>query len=201
VKSLSIKQKLTTVIMTVTAVALVVVSLGFVVYELLTFQDRMRHDLFTQAGMAAELSTTALDRNNRAEAERLLTALARREHVTSAAIYKGGKWFAGYPTNAGAAKFPASPQPGDYSHFDFKAGSLVLFHEIDALGSPVGAIYIKSDLGEIRDQMQRYAAFFIWFILATAGVTYFLSKQLHKSISDPIIQLAKTARTVTAEKN
>jgi signal transduction histidine kinase/ActR/RegA family two-component response regulator/HAMP domain-containing protein len=201
VKTPSIKQKLTTVIMTVTAMALVLVSMGFVVYELLTFQDRMRHDLFTQAGMVADLSETALSRNNRMEAQRVLTALARREHLTSAAIYKGSTLFAAYPPDAGAAAFPASPKPGDYSRFDYRAGNLVLFHEIDSLGGPVGAIYIKSDLGEIREQMERYAAFFIWFILATAGVTYFLSKRLQKSISEPIIQLAKTARTVTAEKN
>ncbi|HWD90760.1 MAG TPA: ATP-binding protein [Verrucomicrobiae bacterium] len=197
----SIKQKLTTVIMTVTTVALVLVSIGFVAYEWLTFQNRMREDLATQAAMVADLSESALAHNNRAEVERLLTALARREHVTAAAIYKGNNLFASYPPSAGAAAFPVSPKSGDYSNFDYKAGNLVLFHEIDALGGPLGAIYVKSDLAEIREQMQRYAAFFIWFILATAGVTYFLSKRLQKGISDPIIQLAKTARTVTAEKN
>src|SRR6185312_2887560 len=90
---------------------------------------------------------------------------------------------------------------GDYSDFDFKAGDLVFFHGIDSTTSPGASIYIKSDLGQIREQLERYAAFFIWFIIATAGITYFLSKRLQKSISEPIIQLAKTARTVTAEKN
>ncbi|HEY2084272.1 MAG TPA: ATP-binding protein [Verrucomicrobiae bacterium] len=197
----SIKQKLTVVIMTVTAVALVLVSVGFVVYELLTFQDRMRRDLFTQAGMVADLSGADLARNNRAEAEKLLAALARREHITATAIYKGNTLFVAYPTNMSAAAFPARPQPGNYSHFDFKAGNLVLYHAIESVGGPAGAVYIKSDLGEIREQMERYAAFFMWFIIATAGITYFLSKRLQKSISDPIVQLAKTARTVTADKN
>jgi signal transduction histidine kinase/ActR/RegA family two-component response regulator len=49
--------------------------------------------------------------------------------------------------------------------------------------------------------MESYAAFFIWFIVATAGLTYFMSKRSQKSISDPIMQLAKTARTVSADKN
>jgi signal transduction histidine kinase/ActR/RegA family two-component response regulator/HAMP domain-containing protein len=201
VRNLSIKQKLTTVIMTVAAVALLLVSIGFVAYELLTFQDRMRRDLFTQARIAADLSATAVARTNRAAAESVLGALANREHITSAAIYRGSTLFARFPNDAKTASFPASPQSGDYSHFDLKAGNLVLFHEIKTFAGPIGSIYIRADLGEIREQMEHYAAFFIWFILATAGVTYFLSKRLQKSISDPIIQLAKTARTVSAEKN
>jgi signal transduction histidine kinase/ActR/RegA family two-component response regulator/HAMP domain-containing protein len=201
VRNLSIKQKLTTVIMTVTAVALLLVSIGFVAYELLTFQDRMRRDLFTQARIAADLSATAVARTNRAAAESVLGALANREHITSAAIYRGSTLFARFPNDAKTASFPAGPQSGDYSHFDLKAGNLVLFHEIKTFAGPIGSIYIRADLGEIREQMEHYAAFFIWFILATAGVTYFLSKRLQKSISDPIIQLAKTARTVSAEKN
>jgi signal transduction histidine kinase/ActR/RegA family two-component response regulator len=201
VRHLSIKQKLTTVIMTVTTVALLLVSIGFVAYELFTFQQRMRHDLATQGQMVGELSVPLLNHTNAADAEKILAALASREHVTAAAIYQGGELFAQYPPNAPADNFPDHPEAGDYSQLNFKADNLILFHEIKSAGEPIGSVYIKSDLGEIREQMGRYAVFFIWFILATAGVTYFLSKRLQKGISDPIVQLAKTARTVTAEKN
>jgi len=201
VRHLSIKQKLTTVIMTVTTVALLLVSIGFVAYELFTFQQRMRRDLAAQGQMIGELSVAALNHTNSAEAEKILAALETREHVKAAAIYNGNRLFAWYPSNTSISTFPLSPEPGDASHLNFKAGNLELFHEIASGGDPIGSIYIKSDLGEIREQMGHYAAFFIWFILATAGLTYFLSKRLQRSISDPIIQLAKTARTVAAEKN
>jgi len=186
--------------MTVTAVALLLISIGFVAYELVTVQQRMRRDLTAQSRMVADLAVPALNRGNVAEAEKILATLADREHVKAAAIYRGNKLFARFPADARSATFPTAPEPGDYSHFDLKAGNLVFFHDIDASTGPV-SIYIKSDLGEIREQMERYAAFFIWFIFATAGITYFLSKRLQKSISDPIVQLAKTARTVSAEKN
>jgi len=187
--------------MTVTAVALVLISIGFVAYELITVQQRMRHDLAAQSRMVADLTASALNHTNVAEAQKVLATLANREHVKSAAIYRGNQLFARYPANALSATFPSAPESGDYDHFDFKANTFVLFHDISSGGGPAGWVYIKSDLGQIREQMERYAVFFIWFILATACVTYFLSKRLQKSISDPIIQLAKTARTVTAEKN
>ena len=187
--------------MTVTTVALVLISIGFVAYELITVQQRMRQDLAAQSRMIADLAAPALNHTNVAEAEKILASLTNREHVKTAAIYRGNQLFARYPASARGATFPAVPESGDYSHFDFKANSLVFFHDVSSTGKPAGWVYIKSDLGEIREQMERYAAFFIWFILATAGITYFLSKRLQKSISDPIIQLAKTARTVSAEKN
>ena len=187
--------------MTVTAVALLFISVGFVAYELITVQQRMRQDLSAQSRMIADLAAPALNHGNVADAEKILAALAEREHIKAAAIYSGNKLFARYPANALGATFPPAPESGESSHFDFKAGNLVFFHSINAGTAPTGAIYIKSDLGEIREQMERYAAFFIWFIFATAGITYFLSKRLQKSISEPIVQLAKTARTVTAEKN
>jgi len=187
--------------MTVTAVALLLISVGFVGYEVFTAQQRMRHGLSAQSRMVADLTTTALAHTNTADAEKVLAALANREHVVAAAIYRGNELFARYPANAKAVTFPAAPPPGESSRIDFKAGNLVYFHEIKSVAGPGGAVYLKSDLGEIREQIERYAAFFIWFILATAGITYFLSKRLQKSISEPIVQLAKTARTVSAEKN
>jgi signal transduction histidine kinase/CheY-like chemotaxis protein len=201
VRHFSIKQKLTVVIMTVTAVALVLISIGFVAYELITVQQRMRHDLTAESRMVAQLAAPALSHTNAVEAEKVLAALANREHVKAAAIYRGNQLFARYPTDARGATFPSAPESGDYDHFDFKANTFVLFHDFSSGSGPAGWVYVKSDLGEIREQLERYAVFFIWFILATAGVTYFLSKRLQKSISEPIIQLAKTARTVTAEKN
>jgi signal transduction histidine kinase/ActR/RegA family two-component response regulator len=201
VRQLSIKKKLTVVIMTVTAVALLLISIGFVAYELITVQQRMRQDLSAQSRIIADLAAPVLNRGNVAEAEKILGTLAERDHIKAAAIYRGNKLFARYPGDARAATFPTTPEAGEYSHFDFEAGNFVLFHSIDANAASTGSIYIKSDLGEIREQLERYGAFFIWFIFATAGVTYFLSKRLQKSISEPIIQLAKTARTVTADKN
>jgi signal transduction histidine kinase/HAMP domain-containing protein len=201
VRQLSIKKKLTVVIMTVTAVALLLISIGFVAYELITVQQRMRQDLSAQSRMMADLTAPALARGNVPEAEKILGTLAEREHIKTAALYRGNKLFARYPADAKGATFPPAPESGDHSKFDFKAGNLVFFHSVESGTGPATAVYIKSDLGEIREQMERYAAFFIWFILATAGITYFLSKRLQKSISDPIVHLAKTARTVSAEKN
>ena len=199
-RHLSIKQRLTLVIMTVTSVALLLILVGFVAYELLTFEHRTSRDLITQAQMVGDLSAPGLAHRNNSDAQKILSTLAYREHVAAAAIYKGNSLFAHYPDKSPEA-FPVRPEPGDYSHFDFKTWNLVVFHQIKSGADTIGSVYIRSDAAEFREHMERYAAFFVWFIFATGAMTYFLSKRLQKSISDPIIELAKTARTVSADKN
>ena len=197
----SIKQRLTLIIMSVTTAALFIIIVGFVAYEFLTFRHKLRHDLSTQAQMVGDLSTPSLNGNHSADAQKILAALSNREHIKAAAIYKGNTLFAHYPADEKAASFPARPDQGDSSHFEFKAGTLTMFHQIRLPNGALGSVYLKADSGELRDQMEGDAAFFIWFIVATAGLTYFMSKRLQKSISEPIVQLAKTARTVSADKN
>ena len=198
---LTIKQRLTLVIMTVTSVALLLILVGFVAYELFTFEQRTSHDVITQAQMVGELCTPGLAHHSNSDAQKILFTLAYREHVAAAAIYKGNSLFARYPEKSSIDDFPVRPEPGDYSHFDFKTCNLVVFHQIKSGADSIGSVYIRSDSAAFREQMERYAAFFVWFIIATGAMTYFLSKHLQKSISDPIIQLAKTARTVSADKN
>jgi len=77
--------------MTVTTVALLLVSIGFVAYELFTFQQRMRHDLAAQGQMIGELSVAALNHTNSVEAGKILAVLETREHVKVAAIYNGNR--------------------------------------------------------------------------------------------------------------
>lgn len=200
-RHLTIKQKLTLIIMAVTSTALLVVLIGFVAYEMWTFKQRTLHDFSTQAQMVGDLSTAALNFDDSASAQSILAGLVNREHVAAAAIYKGNTLFARYPSKISATAFPTRPEPGDYQHFDFKSGTVAVYHQINLAGEPIGSIYIRSDAVEVRQQMEHYAAFFVWFVVATGALTYFLSKRLHKSISDPLIQLAKTARTVSADKN
>ncbi len=200
-RHLSIKQRLTLIIMSVTTVALFIVVIGFVGYEFISFEHKLRHDLTTQAQMVGDLSMSSLTGNHSADAQKILATLANREHIKAAAIYKGNSLFARYPADEKAADFPAHPEQGDFYHFEFKAGILTLFHPVRLPNGSVASVYIKSDSGELREQMEGYAAFFIWFIVATAGLTYFMSKRFQKSISDPIVQLARTARTVSGDKN
>src|SRR5438132_12344229 len=105
-RDISIKRKLTLIIMAASTVALLLVSGGFVTYELVTFRQKMVRDLSTLADIIGNRSTAALAFENKEDAEENLNALAANKSIVSACLYKGAAVFARYPNDADASCFP-----------------------------------------------------------------------------------------------
>ena len=200
IQDISIKQKLRAIIMIASAVALLLVSAGFVTYELITRRQILMRDLATLAEVIGNESAAALAYEDEERAQEVLGALRAKPYIVAAALYKDGRLFAQYPADPTAPGF-FPKQPGPKGPPRFERGGLVLFHEIRVKGDPTGTIYLKSDLKEFHERFQRYAVIIILFMLASAAVTYVLSSILQRIISRPIFHLAETAKAVSVEKN
>ena len=74
-RNLSIKQKLTRIIMLTSSVSLLLVCTAFVMYERATFQQTMRHNLAILARVIGDASTAALTFDDSVTATEVLTAL------------------------------------------------------------------------------------------------------------------------------
>jgi signal transduction histidine kinase/ActR/RegA family two-component response regulator len=197
-KDISIKRKLTLIIMAASTVALLLVASGFVTYELITYQKTMRQDLATLAEIIGNESASALDFNDADRATEVLGALAAKKHLRAAAVYKDGRRFAQYPADETTpGLFPDRPERNIAR---VEEDHLVLFHEIFVKGVPTGTLYLKSDLQGMRDRFQRYALIVLVITLASLGVIYLLSDPLQRIISQPIYQLAQTVKAVSAKK-
>jgi signal transduction histidine kinase/HAMP domain-containing protein len=201
-QDIPIKRKLTAIIMIASTVALLLVSGGFVAYEVFTFQQTMKNDLDTTAQLVGDRSQAVLsfpDQENDASEE--LHALIYKKHIVAAALYdKDGNLLASYRSpKTPHEPLPEHPQPA--SAPEFKADRLVLFHAVQMDDQLLGTLYLDSDLQELHDRFVRYAGIIVLFMAASLLVTLFLSSQLQRVISRPISHLAETARAVTAEKN
>lgn len=197
-QDISIKRKLTAIIMVASTVALLLVSGGFVTYELITYRQIMTHDLSALAEIIGDRSTAALTFEDKADAKENLK-LGAKKHIVAAGLYKDGRLFAQYPEHPAAPDlFPASPGP---SGARFEPNHLVLFHEIRLEGELIGTVYLKSDLREMNDRLKRYGAIVLLIMLASSVAIYFLSSVLQRIISRPIFHLAETARAVSDKKN
>jgi hypothetical protein len=145
---MSIKQKLILTTMLTTCVALLLVTVVFVTYDLVTFRRTMHHDLMTLAQIIGTNSAAALVFDDRQGATETLEALHARQHVVSAALYTApGAVFATYHRDdMSQGSMIPTPQPDGYR---FGANSLDLFQKILRDGEPVGTIYLQSDLQAI----------------------------------------------------
>ena len=199
-QDISIKRKLTAIIMIASTVALLLVSAGFVTYELFTFRQTMVSDLSMLGKIIGDRSTAALSFDNKGDAEQTLHALSFKNHITSAALYdKNGNLFAKYLSpNAPADSFPPRPE-SDVARFE--RDRLVVFRRIYDEGGFAGTVCLKSDLQELNERFVRYAGMILLFTVASWLVTLFLSRLLQRVISRPIFHLAETAKAVSIEKN
>jgi signal transduction histidine kinase/HAMP domain-containing protein len=199
-QDISIKRKLTAIIMIASTVALLLVSAGFVSYELITFRQTMRHDLSTLAEIIGNESTAALDYEDSDVATQILGGLSAKPHIVAGALYDPkGKLLASYSV-AGNKMTPPSKPASESMRFENDA--LLLFHQIHSKkGGFEGTIYLRSDLQELRDRFVRYAEMIFFLMAISLVVTLVLSSLLQRVISRPIFHLAETATAVSAEKN
>lgn len=199
-QDISIKRKLTAIIMIASTVALLLVSAGFVGYDLFTFRNTMVSDLTMLAEIIGDRSTAALSFENQSDAEETLHALSYKQHITGAALYdKNGDLLAPYRSAANPQEtFP--PHPGlDGAHFE--RDRLVVFHKIYDRGGFAGTVCVKSDLLELNQRFVRYGGIILLFTIASLLVTLFLSSRLQRLISRPIFQLAQTAAAVSEKRD
>src|SRR5205814_692879 len=199
-QDLPIKRKLTGIIMLASVVALFLACAGFVSYEVLALRRSMVRTLSSLAGVIGDNAYSSLLFNDQKTAGDILASLSTDAHIVGACIYdKNGEHFARYSRGGGADTYVAPAIGPDGYHF--AGDSLRLFHRIVVEGREVGAVFIQSDLQELYFRLRLYTAIVLGVLLVSALVVFFLSTQLQRVISNPILHLERTATAVANEKN
>ncbi|HWW01052.1 MAG TPA: ATP-binding protein [Candidatus Acidoferrum sp.] len=198
-QDMPLRRKLTLLIMTASMVALLLVSAGFVTYEMIAYRKTMQGDLSTLAEIIGNQSTAALSYEDKDVAQEILAALKAKKHIQSAALYKQGHLLSSYPAAVSARERP--PQWPEREGARFEGDHFVLFHEIRLRGEVLGTLYLRSDLKEMNERLQEYASIVLLMMLASAAITSIFSWFLQRIISRPVFHLAATAKEVSASKN
>ena len=199
-RHLSIKRKLTLIIMLTSSAVLLLACSAFMAYELITFRHAMTRDLSTMAEIIGTNSKVALAFNDQKAAQETLASLADKPHIVSACIYTmAGQVFTRYQRGRANADFtPPAVQPdGNY----FKDGHIILFRRIIFDGEAIGTIYIQSDLQEMNARIERYASIVTLVMMVSLLTALLLSASLRRIISDPILRLAQIANVISIDKD
>jgi signal transduction histidine kinase len=83
----------------------------------------------------------------------------------------------------------------------FEGKELRLIHSIVFQGSPIGTVYIRSDLEEMNDRLVPYAEIVAAVLALSLMTAFLLSTMLRRAATQPILKLAETARMVSREKD
>ena len=182
------------------SLALLLASVGFVVYDQTAFRARMSQDLMTQAEIIGTNSLAALAFEDEKAVSEILSALQAKNEILAAAIYlPDGRLFASYrrPGSEGTS-LPARPESGGYR---FEPGSLKVFRPMALHGQKLGTVYIESDMQQLYARLASYTGIVGILMVGAAVVALRLSSRLQRVISQPILALEKTMRTVSTQKD
>jgi len=200
-QNLSIKRKLTLITMLTSSIALILSSVSFLVYDLVSFRNLLRQDLMTQAEIIGYNSAGAMEFKDEPAATATLSALTAKEDIVTAVLYKpDGKIFAHYfRSNTALPGFlPSHLQEKGYR---FESGYLEVFQEVTINGEHVGTLFLQSDMRQWSLRAKRYANILIIFVLVSGLFALFVSSKLQGLISKPILHLEDTMRMVSSNKN
>jgi signal transduction histidine kinase/ActR/RegA family two-component response regulator/HAMP domain-containing protein len=191
-----LRKKLMTLMLLPCAGVLLLTCGTLLAYEYATFRQNILEQTATLARVIATNSTAALAFQNEDDAADVLAALKTEPHVTLAALYdQRGNLFARYPPQAAVQLFPPSPQLDGYS---FGTQFLEGFQPVrETAEQRLGTLYVRSDMSGMYERLALYAAIVCGLIVVSIAMAYVLSRRLQRQISQPIIELAETARAIS----
>ncbi len=207
-KNMSIKHKLSTIVLITSSLVILTTSAVSVIYELAQFRTSMVDKMSTLAKVIGSNSTAALTFNDPDTAEEILSALSAEPTVQQAIIFSNdGKLFSRYRADDNIkmvdsghlAAFLDLPLGGQNYHFSGRLMDLAMPIQLE--NKQIGWIFIRADLSALFYRLK----WFIFVIGASMAFAFLIaglmSSRLQKIISMPISTLAETIKMVSKKKN
>src|SRR5450432_596097 len=199
-RDMSIGRKLTAIIMSITAMTLLVACLVMVMYDVIMYRRGMVTDLSTLADMVANNSTAALTFHDVPAAEDVLKSLRTQPHITAAGLYtQDGKLFASYVREKDDSTFspPLDRKDGSF----FENGRLLQFRPIWLAKDVIGTVYLESDFSEMNARLRTFPLAIALALMISSLVAFVLAARMQKLVSRPILELLEAAKVVSSEQN
>jgi PAS domain S-box-containing protein len=195
----SIRQKLITIVLATTFLALAIAGAILVVFDLKSYQESLESDLATQADIVGTASMAALAFDDPKAARENLWLLRASSAVSGAAVYKAdGSLFATFARgDAKGVKFPLEPAAAGAR---FEENGLGLFRPILSEGELIGTVYLLGR-DESMARLQYYLGV-LGIVMAISLLTaLLLTNRLQASLTRPVTAISDVARRVMEQRD
>jgi signal transduction histidine kinase/ActR/RegA family two-component response regulator len=199
----SIRWDLTKATVAASGIALLLVSLAFMVYERRSFDEALVRRLSAEAEIVGLNAASALLFRDPEAATSTLAALSAEPSVRTAAIYAAdGHAFAEFRRpDAEAPDYDTLPAEFLDAQHRFTDDSVLVSRPITFQGTRLGTVVIRAGHQERTARLRSYAALAGTVALGAFAVAVLLAARMHRTFSEPILSLAETARVVSEKKD
>ena len=199
-RDIPIRRKLTLLIVVISTVSLLLASIAFITSDRINTQQTVSDNLGTMADIIAANSSAALLFSDPVAAQETLSFLNSQQHIQAAAIYgQDEEVFASHIKPGLSMELPTSDLQNE--NVLFWGDHVELFTRIFYEGELIGYIYLRSDMKAVHERLVWFLGIVAIVLLASLLVTFLLSAQLQRIITDPLLRLSAIARQVRTEKN
>jgi two-component system, NtrC family, sensor kinase len=198
-RNLPIQRKVTLVVLVTCTACLLVACLALFVFQFLSFRRNFINDLTALSHVVANSSVQAVAFNDVPAAETILAGFQARPRVIGATIIKEGAVLAHFGRAEAAGEIQQLPSTTGYTFFgnELLHSQPIMFDE-----EPIGMLYVRSDYGSVfRSLIGLYAGILLLVLLACVGLALAISSRLQRFVSEPILRLADTARSIAQNKD
>jgi diguanylate cyclase (GGDEF)-like protein len=200
IRDFSIRFNLSLLIISASALAVLLASFGFAIYERQRYRAGAVRELTALADTLGANTAASLAFNDQRTAQEMLSALATEPSVLVACIYDiHGRVFANYRSPSESPLLPLPSRRSDGSYYDGEY--LILFRGVLLNGERTGSISLVFDLRGFRARLFEYAKIAVIVLLVSVLATFLASLRLARSIADPLVQLAAIAHRISTEKD
>jgi PAS domain S-box-containing protein len=194
----SIRRRLTGIIMLTSATAVLLACAIFVGQHVVDERDELDMQMLSFGRLVAANSEAALMFSDRNAAENVLSSLKAKPSFLAGRLYTNrGVPFASYSDGVPAV---LPPVPRATVGITRRDGRAELFLPIARDGERIGTVYIASDERNLHERMKADAQSMALILLVCLIVAFILSSRLQRSISGPIVELARVARLVSRDR-
>lgn len=200
IHNISIRRKLTAMIVAISTVSLLLASLAFITSDRINTQQTVSDNLGTMADIIAANSSAALLFHDPVVAQETLGFLKSQQHIEAAVIYDMKyNEFASYVKSGLELELPTADLYNE--NVLFWSDHVELFRHIIYEGEQIGVVYLRSDMEIIHDRLIWFLGIVAIVLAASLLVSFVLGAQLQRIITDPLLRLSAIARQVSTEKN
>lgn len=198
-RRLPLKRKLMLIIMITSVLGLLLAGVFFGVYERYRMRLSLVHDLTTLSRLIGDRSTAALVFDDPRTAGESLAALKVQPNVAAACIYtENGALFSSYTAEGRKVIFPPV-EIGSIHRFDHD--TLMLFEPIVMEGKAIGTIHIQANLDEFKSLWRQFLLATSLIVVGAGLAALFLSAKLQRVVTEPLAEIAGTARLITQNRD
>lgn len=201
ISQLPLQKKLRRILVLSASVALFLAWLAFAATSIVKLHQETNQRLSTLAQITAFNSQVALTFDDAKETTNVLSSLKSDSTVVFACVTRAsGEVFAQWRSESALAKrLICNKQPDNRN--EWFARQLHLKESIMLDGELIGELLIDADLSLVWKDLFGYFAILACFLCLALAVVAILGMRLGRHLTEPILQLAATAETVSETKN